>query len=189
MTQINDFARLQLRPAIVLSSVRAALRETITWRKLGGHTPTKATFKNIAVASLPRTLHTEEMATPERIRVNLAIQEAAGVFYDSTLGHRLMCMPTQNIEISGGLAPSDCLVIDLHRRAHRIALTMSPSVLEASALATRIANEPKSVLDTGVLLLTVHILSLTTGKRMVFSRERRACQRCNGTSLPKRRVA
>lgn len=131
----------------------------------------RAVFQAIAWASLPSDIKPHAMAVADKTALKDAVRAAAGVLYDSALGRRLMSMPVWQLEIADARSSSDCLVTDRKGRLHLIALTMSLDVFAAGAVATAVASDPDTAGLTRIGPFMVHILSLTTGKRMAFLRD------------------
>jgi hypothetical protein len=172
MTAVADrLQQAKARPLLIEGAVRTALRDAIAWRAGGGTAPGTGAFIAAAVASAPFAFDAAGNDTSERSRTLAAVQRAAKHFTRSALWRRLMTLPpSQFLRLPRETDGPDVIVRDRFRRVHAIVLSVRRDAFEFGGIATRIAvSTPLSVADH-LTPLTVHVFSLTTGRRHTFER-------------------
>jgi hypothetical protein len=148
------------------------VRDAIQWRIGGGAPPSPDSFA-IAARSAARRLLADDRADPVECAQTLgATLRAARRLTRSRLWSRLMTIsPTAFVQATRSPAAPEAIVRDRRRRVHLITVAVLASPLDAARRATRTAAGVTLPARDRLTPATIHVFSLTTGRRHVFVRD------------------
>ena len=127
-------------------------------------------FLDAARATLSWSTDFNDSTQAERRDITVAVERAATRLFKSRLAHRILTMPVHQIFCVDPASIADVVVRDRCGRVHIVALTMEIDRLRESGVAATLASEPWTQMRPS-LSMTIHLFSLTTGKRRAFDRQ------------------
>jgi hypothetical protein len=127
-------------------------------------------FLDAARATLSWSTDFNDSTQAERREITVAVERAATRLFKSCLAQRLLTIPVHQIFSVDPASMADVVVRDQRGRFHIVALTMELDRLRESGVAATLASEPWTQMRPS-LSMTIHLFSLTTGKRCAFDRQ------------------
>ena len=171
MRPLDPLLAVRERPALVERAVRSALIDAVQWRLGGGSAPSRAAFGAAAVAVARPGAARANVDAAGRLALAAATERAATRFFASSLGRRLMTVPSaQLVAAPYSKGGADVAVRDAAQRLHLISLTALRLPLDIAARARAVAACAALAPQDGLAPVRIHLYSLWTGKRYVCSR-------------------